>query len=62
MIANLDECKSKWDKPGTTSNFSGLKFLVEDQDKIIPIVGTITNKTPSGRKDGKYILPVMESI
>jgi len=62
MIANLDECKSKWDKPGTTSNFSGLKFLVEDQNKIIPIVGTITNKTPSGRKDGKYILPVMESI
>jgi hypothetical protein len=62
MIANLDECKSKWDKPGTTSNFSGLKFLVEDQDKITPIVGSITNKTPSGLKNGKYILPVMESI
>jgi hypothetical protein len=62
MIANLDECNSKWDTPGTTSNFSGLKFLAEDHPKLIPIVGSITNKTPSGRKDGKYILPVMESI
>jgi hypothetical protein len=58
-IVDLDQCKSKWTAPGTSSNFSTLKFLVEDQDKIMPVVGAITNKTKSGR-DGTYVDMIMQ--
>jgi len=58
MITNLNNCISQWTAPGTTSNFSTLKFLSLDIDQLTVIVGTITDKTKSG-KSGKYILPVM---
>lgn len=61
MMTKLDDCKSKWTAPGTTSNFSTLKFLVEDQTKLIPIIGSITDKTKTGR-NGTYLSPIMESI
>jgi hypothetical protein len=59
MIANLDECDSKWSDPGTSSNFSGLKFLREDKDRLHIMVGKITDKTKTG-KDAKYLTPIME--
>ena len=58
-IVDLAQCKSKWTAPGTSSNFSTLKFLVEDQNKIMPVVGAITNKTKSGR-DGTYVNMIMQ--
>lgn len=61
MITDLTTCKSKWTAPGTTSNFSTLRFVVEDQDKLIPVVGAVTNKTKTGR-DATYVSPVMESV
>jgi hypothetical protein len=61
MLTDLSTCKSKWTAPGTTSNFSTLKFVVEDYDNLIPVVGTITNKTTTGRV-GTYVAPIMESI
>lgn len=61
MITNLTECKSKWSAPGTTSNFSTLKFLAEDQAKITPIIGSISNLTRTGRL-GTYLSPIMDSI
>jgi hypothetical protein len=61
MLTDLSKCRSKWTAPGTTSNFSILKFVVEDYDNLIPVVGTITNKTSTGRA-GTYVAPVMESI
>jgi hypothetical protein len=60
MLTDLDKCQSKWTAPGTTSNFSTLKFVVEDYNNLIPVVGTITNKTSTGRV-GTYVAPIMES-
>lgn len=59
MIVDLSQCISKWTKPALSSNFSGLKFLSEDEDKIYTIVGKISNKTPTGRK-ATYLTPIME--
>ena len=39
-LVNLKECSSFWSKPHK-SNFSTLKFLNDDFDKIIPIHGNI---------------------
>jgi len=55
MIADLDQCASKWSEPQSSSNFSTLDFLVEDADKISVVVGDVKiNKVK--------IKPVMESI
>lgn len=61
MITNLNTCKSKWTVPGTTSNFSTLRFVVGDRDELIPIVGALTSKTRTGR-DATYVSPIMESV
>lgn len=61
MITNLEQCKSKWSAPGSTSNFSTLKFVAEDQDKLTTVIGSVTNKTKTGR-NGSYISPIMESV
>lgn len=58
MITNLNKCNSKWSAPGTTSNFSTLKFLVADKSRLISIVGGISDKTKTG-KNANYIMPVM---
>jgi hypothetical protein len=61
MITDLSKCKSKWTDPGKTSNFSTLKFKVEDIDNLIGIIGRIGNKTKTG-KNATYVSPLMESI
>lgn len=61
MMTKLNDCKSKWSDPGTTSNFSTLKFLTDDRTKLIPIIGSITDKTKTG-KNGTYLFPIMESV
>jgi hypothetical protein len=58
MIADMDQCKSGWTAPGTTSNFSTLKFFSEDNKKLIPIIGSISTSTRTG-KPGTYIRPIM---
>lgn len=60
-IVDLDQCKSNWTAPGTTANFSTLEFVAEDLSKIIPIVGSITNKTATGKKSVK-LNTIMESV
>lgn len=40
-LVNLSECLSSWTKPDTKSNFSTLKFVKEDYEKIIPIHGEV---------------------
>jgi hypothetical protein len=44
MTVNLDKCISKWSKPGTSSNFSGLDFVVEDAEHLNIILGNIRLK------------------
>lgn len=61
MITDLEKCDSKWTAPGTTSNFSTLKFKVSDIDKLIPIIGKLSNKTKTG-KDATYMFPLMETF
>ena len=61
MIANLDECKSRWTAPGTTSNFSTLKFVAEDQVKIHTVIGSVIDRTKTGRP-AAYLTPIMESV
>jgi hypothetical protein len=61
MMVDLSQCKSKWTAPGTTSNFSTLRFKVEDIGNLIPIIGKVGNKTPTG-KNATYAVPLMESI
>jgi hypothetical protein len=58
MMADMDKCKSSWTAPGTTSNFSTLKFVSEDNKKLIPIIGSISTSTRTG-KPGTYIRPIM---
>jgi hypothetical protein len=53
MLANLDECTSKWTAPGQKSNFSTLAFVVEDIQNLIPIIGTVSDKTSEGRSTKK---------
>ncbi len=54
-IVNLDECVSKWTTPKINSNFSSLKLLIEDIDKIHIIVGSLERKN-------KYLEPVMVPV
>ena len=61
MITDLSKCKSNWTAPGKTSNFSTLKFLAEDHSNLIPVVGSISNRTPTGR-NSTYVFPIMKSI
>lgn len=61
MITDLEKCDSEWTAPGTKSNFSTLKFKVSDIDKLIPIVGQVSNKTKTGR-DATYMFPLMETF
>lgn len=58
MIVDMDKCKSKWTAPGTNSNFSTLRFLTEDNQHLIPIVGSVDTLTRTGRP-GTYIRPIM---
>ena len=51
-LVNLDQCKSKWTAPDTSSNFSGLTFLTEDADQLIPIIGTV-------KHNSKYLKPIL---
>ena len=51
-LVNLDECQSKWTAPDTSSNFSGLTFLVEDAAKLVPIIGTV-------KHNSKYLKPIL---
>lgn len=60
-MVDLDNCKSKWTAPGSTSNFSTLEFVAEDFDKLIPVVGSISNKTSTGRQSVKLNI-IMESV
>ena len=39
MTVNLDKCISKWSNPGTSSNFSGLGFMIEDAEHLNVILG-----------------------
>jgi len=39
MLVNMSECKSDWSVTGKTSNFSSLKFLVEDLRHLDIITG-----------------------
>jgi hypothetical protein len=55
MMANLDECQSKWTAPGTSSNFSGLTFVKEDKDNLKIIVGSI-------KESRTYLKPVAEAV
>jgi hypothetical protein len=61
MMTDLSQCLSKWTKPAATINYSALRFLAEDLDKLIPIVGSVSAQTRTGRP-GKYVLPIMESL
>jgi hypothetical protein len=61
MMTDLSQCNSKWTAPGTTSNFSTLKFKVEDMDKLIPIIGQVSKKTITGR-NSTYVRLLMESV
>jgi len=38
-LVPLSECKSKWSKSSEDTNYSSLKLLSVDQDKIITVVG-----------------------
>lgn len=51
-LVDLDQCKSKWTAPDTSSNFSGLTFLVEDAPQLIPIIGTV-------KHNSKYLKPLL---
>lgn len=51
-LVPLDDCVSKWSKPNLKSNYSGLKFEIEDLEKFILIEGKI-------RKKAKYLLPIL---
>jgi hypothetical protein len=53
ILVDLNKCVSKWTAPGTTSNFSTLTFLREDEPHLIPIVGSMSSKTPKGRMSKK---------
>ncbi len=44
MLVNLNECESSWTEPTLSSNFSTLKFLNNDLDKITFIHGNMTKK------------------
>jgi hypothetical protein len=61
MITDLSQCKSNWTAPGKTSNFSTLKFLAEDQANLIAVVGSVSDKTPTGR-NATYVVPIMEAV
>jgi hypothetical protein len=61
MITDLSQCESNWTAPGTTSNFSTLKFKVKDMDNLIPIIGKLSNKTKTG-KDATYVSALMEAV
>lgn len=61
MLVDLDQCRSKWSEPGTSSNFSTLKFLAEDHAKLVPVIGSVTATTKTGRP-GTYVSPVMKDI
>jgi hypothetical protein len=58
MITDLAACQSQWTAPGTTSNFSTLRFSIQDFDNLIPITGTISNLTQTGR-NGKYVRAIL---
>lgn len=51
-LVDLGQCRSKWTAPDTSSNFSGLTFLVEDADRLIPIIGTV-------KHNAKYLKPLL---
>mgnify|MGYP003337547419 CR=1 FL=1 len=61
MMADLSTCESKWSAAGDKSNFSGLSFLSKDLPQLIPVVGTVTDRTKKGRT-GKYVQPIMEYV
>ena len=44
MIVNLDQTKGKWTDPDLSSNFSTLKFLNEDSEKLIICNGNFVKK------------------
>ena len=54
MMVDMSTCKSQWTAPGTTSNFSTLKFVTEDYDNLIVATGSISRLTNTG-KAGKYV-------
>lgn len=51
-LVPLYECKSSWTKTSDTNNFSCLKLLSEDYDKIIMVVGNF-------KKNPVYLRPVL---
>lgn len=56
MLANLDQCKTRWTEPADSANYSALRFLSEDLNLLIPIIGNVVNTTKTG-KPGTYVLP-----
>jgi hypothetical protein len=61
MITDLSECSSQWTAPGKNSNFSTLKFKIDDLDKLITVIGQVSEKTRTGRKS-TYVTTLMESV
>jgi hypothetical protein len=44
LMVNLKLCTHQWSAPGTTSNFSSLKFIVNDEDKLQMVFGSPIKK------------------
>jgi hypothetical protein len=44
MIVDLSLCISKWPAPTTSSNFSSLKFVCEDETQLQVILGSLQRK------------------
>ena len=63
-LVDLGKCKnSKWEAGNKTNhNFSGLKVRVSDIDAVTPVIGTVDEFTPKGRKIGTYVRCNMVSV
>jgi|OM-RGC.v1.035604576 hypothetical protein len=55
MIADLGKTNAKWSAPTNKSNFSTLKFFIEDEDKLIFCNG-------KGIRKSKYLHWEMEPL
>jgi hypothetical protein len=58
-VVNLLECKSSWTEPKLSSNFSQLKFLLQDVDKLNIAAGNVDCKLNSSLK---YLKIKLESV